>query len=135
MHKPQAPLKRILTDAAGYCLILGGILFGWVPGPGGIPLILAGLGLLSINNAWAARLRTYLLERGGKLVELLFPPHPWVQLLYDVLVIVLLALVSVLLYRHAAVWQVSVAVALFLLSALIALMNRDRYTRLKRKLK
>jgi drug/metabolite transporter (DMT)-like permease len=113
--------KRILTDVAGYLLILAGVAFGWLPGPGGIPLVLAGLGLLSINNAWAAKLRDYLLK------------HRTVQLLYDLLVAVLLVLASYLAWNHAAVWQLSLAIGLFFFSVFVAAMNRERYLRYKRK--
>lgn len=127
--------KRIVTDTAGYLLILLGLALGWLPGPGGIPLIAAGLGLLSINNKWAARLRDRLLTHGGKLVQILFPAHAFVQFLYDALVLVLLGLVTWLAFRHVAVWEISIAAAAFFLAVFVALMNRDRYNRLKHKLK
>lgn len=125
--------KRALTDAAGYGLLILAALTGWLPGPGGIPLALAGLGLLSINNEWARRIRQYLLDHGGKFVRILFPNNPYVQWLYDIIVVLLLALVTVLAYRHAAVWQIGLAVSLFLIALLIALLNRDRLERLKRR--
>ena len=127
-------LKRILTDAGGYGLILLGAATGWLPGPGGIPLVLAGLGLLSINNAWARRLRDWVIKQGGDAVQKLFPQHPWVQAGYDVLVLVLLGVVAWLGFRHAAIWQISLAVALFCIAVVIATMNRDRGPRIKRKL-
>ncbi len=37
-------------------LILLGLLTGWLPGPGGIPLTLAGLAVLASEFAWAHRL-------------------------------------------------------------------------------
>lgn len=126
-------LKRILTDVAGYLLILGGVAFGWLPGPGGIPLILAGLGLLSINNEWAARARDYLLKHGGRIVQILFPNNSCVQLVYDFLALALLALASYLAWKHAAIWQISLAIGLFFFSVFVAAMNRDRYLRYKRK--
>jgi hypothetical protein len=49
-------IKRVATDTLGFLLILAGLLTGWLPGPGGIPLIVAGLGLLAINNQWAKNL-------------------------------------------------------------------------------
>ncbi len=127
-------LKRILTDTAGYVLILLGVLSSPLPGPGGIPLMLAGLGILSIHNVWAQKLRDRLLQHGGKFVEKLFPQNRWIQLLYDLLVILLLVLVAVLIGRHAALWQISLAVGLFFLALTVAGMNRDRANRLKRKL-
>lgn len=126
-------IKRIATDAAGYLLILLGIAFGWLPGPGGIPLIVAGLGLLSINNEWAARLRAYLLQRGGEIVKVMFPPNKHIQWFYDLLVVVLLGLVAALAWNYAALWQLSIAVILFFLAVFIAALNRDRYNRIKRK--
>jgi hypothetical protein len=123
--------KRILTDIGGYLLILLGIASGWLPGPGGIPLVLAGLGLLSINNKWAMDLREYLLKNGGKVVQTLFPNKPHIQILYDIAVVLLLGLVAALAWQHAAMWQISLAVGLFFLALLIAGLNRDRAIRLK----
>lgn len=129
----QKTFRRIGTDIAGYGLILLGIALGWLPGPGGIPLILGGLGLLSIHNKWARELRDYLLRHGGKAVKLLFPDHPFVQILYDIAVVIILVLVGGLIWRHAAVWQVSLGIALFFIAVLVAGMNRDRFTRLRGK--
>ncbi len=126
-------LKRIGTDAAGYGLILLGIASGWLPGPGGIPLILGGLGLLSIHNEWARRLRDWLLAHGGKFIEKLFPKHPYVQAMYDLIALILFAIVAWLSWHHAAVWQISLAIALFCIAVVIAGMNRDRFTAAKRK--
>jgi hypothetical protein len=125
--------KRIATDAAGYLLIVLGVALGWLPGPGGIPLIVAGLGLLSINNEWAARLRDYLLKHGGELVRVLFPNNKYVQWIYDVAVAALLVIVTILAIRHAAFWQISLSIALFFIALFIAAMNRDRFVRLKHK--
>lgn len=125
--------KRVATDAAGYLLIVAAILTGWLPGPGGIPLALAGLGLLSINNKWAKDLRDYLLKHGGKVVQYLFPQNKLVQWLYDILVILLLVFVGVLEWRHEALWQISLGIGLFFLALFLALMNRDRLNRLRGK--
>lgn len=129
----QRNLKRIAIDMAGYLLILAAIATGWLPGPGGIPLALAGLALLSINNEWARRLRKYLLANGGKLVAVLFPRHKIVEWLYDILVLLLFTLATVLVYRHAAIWQVSIAIAAFFFALFIALMNRDRLNSFKHR--
>ena len=125
--------KRIGTDIAGYGLIIIGIAMGWLPGPGGIPLVVAGLGLLSINNAWAKRLRDYLLEHGGKVVQLIFPANRAVQWIYDVVVVILFAGVAFFGWRHSAIWQISLAIFLFFFACFIALMNRDRLNRLRGK--
>ncbi len=126
-------LERIATDVAGYFLILLGIASGWLPGPGGIPLVLGGLGLLSMNNVWARRLRDWLLAHGGDFLKWIFPKHPVVQWLYDFIAVALLGVVTYLAYKHAAIWQLSLAIGLFFLAMLIVGMNRDRLASVKRK--
>lgn len=126
-------LKRVATDAAGYLLIILGIAFGWLPGPGGIPLVVAGLGLLSINNVWAERLRDYLLKHGGEFVKFMFPNNKYIQWLYDGLVAALLIVVAVLAWYQSALWQISLAIALFFFAIFIGAMNRDRFQRIKHK--
>lgn len=133
MHFMRRNLKRILTDAGGYALILAGIATGWLPGPGGIPLVVAGLGLLSINNAWAKRLRIFVIDHAGKAADILFPRNPWVEWGYDALVVALFCLTIWLELRHASIWQVSLGISAFCIALVIALTNRDRLNRLRGK--
>lgn len=127
--------KRIATDTAGYLLIILAGLTGWLPGPGGIPLFIAGLGLLSINNKWAKDLREYVLKHGGKLLVILFPKHPVAQWAYDIVALTLFAIAAYLGWQHAALWQVSVAAAAFFIALFVALMNRDRLANLQARRK
>lgn len=133
MNRLKRQAKRIAIDTAGYLLIVAAILTGWLPGPGGIPLAVAGLGLLSINNAWAMRLRVFVLKNSGKLAVILFPPNPWIQWAYDALVVVLLVITGVLEARHASVLQMGLGVSAFFIALLIALTNRDRLGKLQNK--
>lgn len=56
-NKKQRPLyQRIAIDIAGFGLMIISPFLGWLPGPGGIPLFVAGLGLVSLNHEWAERL-------------------------------------------------------------------------------
>jgi len=126
--------KRIATDSAGYFLILLGIASGWLPGPGGIPLVIAGLGLLSINNQWAARLRDYLIKHGATFLKKIFPENRAAQIAYDALTLILLAVVTYLVWDHDPFWEVSVAIALFCIALIVASMNRRRGERIKRHL-
>lgn len=128
-------LKRISTDIAGYALILLGIASGWLPGPGGIPLVLAGLSLLSIHNEWAERLRNYIIKNGSDFLRKLFPQIPVVEAAYDVLCVGMLGIAIWLILRHAALWQYSLAAILIAVAILIACFNRERYQRLKNKIK
>lgn len=127
--------KRLMTDLAGYLLILLSALTGWLPGPGGVPLLLAGLGLLSINNKWAHDLREYVLKNGGRVIEFLFPKNRAIEWGYDMLALLLLVLSSLLIWSHSALWQISLAVAGYFSALFIALMNRDRAGVVKRRKK
>ena len=133
MNRIKKHTKRIATDFAGYLLILLGAALGWLPGPGGIPLVLAGLGLLSINNEWASRLRHYLVKNSERLIKIAFPDHKIIQLVYDVVATVLLMVGIAYLIRHVALYQISLGVALLFIALAIGLINRERYVMFKRK--
>ena len=120
-------------DSAGYGLLVLSALTGWLPGPGGIPLAVGGLGLLSINNKWAKDLREWVLQNGGKVLPILFPKHPVAQWTYDLVATALFVASALLAWRHAAWWQVSLAVSAFFLATFVSLMNRDRLLRLKKR--
>lgn len=125
------PVKRIFTDIGGYGLILLGCATGWLPGPGGIPLILGGLALLSLHNEWARRLRDWLIKNGADFIVYLFPKNPKIQMLYDIFAGVILAVVAWLVWNRAAWWQIGLASGLFIFVLMIVGMNRDRMKRVK----
>lgn len=131
----SSSLKRIGTDIGGYFLIFLGFATGWLPGPGGIPLILGGLALLSLHNEWARRLRDWLLKNGADFIVHLFPKNRKVQLMYDILAGIILVVVAWLVWNRAAIWQIAMATALFIFMLLILGMNRDRVNRLKKRYK
>ena len=100
-------LKPLLTDIAGVSLIILSILLGWLPGPGGIPLFLAGLGLLAINHEWARRLLNHAKKHGLQLSKVIFREHPWWKLILDLLSIALLAIgILVITQTTHNVWKV-----------------------------
>lgn len=120
-------LKHIVIDIAGVALIIGSILLGWLPGPGGIPLFIAGLSLLAINYAWARRLLKKGRSSGQQILQKLFPDNRRVKAAYDVLAPMLFVLGITLFFRNGyalvkatSIWLCFVAVAVFLF-------NRRRY--------
>jgi hypothetical protein len=52
----QRRVYRCVVAAAGLLLILLGLATGWLPGPGGIPLVLAGVAVWASEFHWAHRL-------------------------------------------------------------------------------
>lgn len=53
---------RIGVAVFGFALIVAAPLTGWIPGPGGIPLFLAGLAVLSSEFLWAKSINAWLLR-------------------------------------------------------------------------
>ncbi len=114
-------LKQILVDTAGIILIILAGLTGWIPGPGGIPLLISGLALLSINHEWAKKWLLSIKNNGLKISDKLFNGSPKMTLAIDLLGIIILALgVFVVLYftqnvaKTAAIWLIIVSVSLLL---------------------
>ncbi len=127
--------KRIAIDFAGYFLILLGLATGWLPGPGGIPLILGGLALLSINNHWARRLIKYLKQNGNKFMEILFPDKTWAKLLHDLLVVLLLFGAFLLYQSSFGSIRYGFIVALVAIAVADFLYNRNRGAKISAYLK
>jgi hypothetical protein len=52
---PGSPIRRRALVAAGWTVIAVGVVISPLPGPGGVPVILAGSVILLRNSAWARR--------------------------------------------------------------------------------
>jgi hypothetical protein len=76
--------KVVLTDLAGIgCLILVPFL-GPLPGPGGIPLLLAGFGLLAVNHDWADDAIHFVKKHSENLLGYFFPNKPLIKWAWDI---------------------------------------------------
>lgn len=118
--------KRVLTDSAGYaCLVLVPFV-GWLPGPGGIPLLLTGLGLLSIHNPWAKRLLHYVRERSASLREIVFPDNKIIQLAWDIFVVMLLVGGYMLDVSTEGLFFRGISIGMYALASTTFMFNRHR---------
>lgn len=124
-------LRILLTDLAGIGLIILSILTGWIPGPGGIPLFLAGLALLAINHEWAHRLLINVKTHGLRLAELFFRDHPVLMFIYDVVALLLVGAGLLVLVNIHGVVKASAPV-LIILGLSLFLGNRHRLQRILR---
>lgn len=125
--------NRILVDLAGYLCILAAGLFGWLPGPGGTPLLYLGLRLLAVNNPWADRLLNYITTEGSKLLEVVFPDKKLIMLLWDFFTVLLLSTGIYFSFSlSGSYWRF--AAYIILVWAFIALLyNRKRYKKVTRQ--
>lgn len=133
--KKRLTWKRIGTDAAGVFLILLVPFLGPLPGPGGIPLLLTGLGLLSIHNDWAKRLLHYVRKNSEHLRDAFFPDKPLFQWGWDLLALALVVTGTLLnLYTDGFILK-GFAVGLYALASTFFLFNRHRLRWFEKQIK
>ncbi len=125
-------LKRLAVDIAGFLLILAGVLFGWIPGPGGIPLIIAGLSLLSINHRWAKRWLDRAKTGGLNITNRIFVDHPVVKWILDILGVCLIIVSAILLNAFTRNWIRTAAISIGFSGLGLFLGNRRRLQKLMR---
>lgn len=127
--------KRIAIDIAGFTCLLLVPLVGWLPGPGGIPLLIAGLGLLSIHNDWAKRLLHYVRMRSESLRDIFFPDNRLVQWAWDLFVVLLIILGTLISIYAENRFIKAGSVAFYAIASTTFMFNRHRLKWLELKLK
>lgn len=119
--------KRIAVDALGVCCIIGSALTGWLPGPGGLPLLIIGLSLLATNHHWAERILMEVKHKGARLGDSLFMGSPRVRATIDILSVVLVAAgVYVVTSVTKNIFQ-TIGISLCITAVVLLLANRNRY--------
>lgn len=136
-HRPR--YQRILIDIAGFGLVIAAPFTGIFPGPGGIPVFLAGLGLLSINHEWARKLFENFEQWWQTVTEKIFMAHPWISRLLDATCIMTLTLgIWVAFYVKQSVLPAQIVqgigIGIITFSLVVILSNQRRYQRVKKLL-
>lgn len=92
-RKKERPLyQRVSIDIAGFGLMIIAPFLGWLPGPGGVPLFLAGLYLVSLNHDWAENLLKDFEKKRVEWTNKYLMPSPRVSLAVDLISLVLLCI-------------------------------------------
>jgi hypothetical protein len=123
--------KRILFDVLGVLLIIAGLSLGWLPGPGGIPLILAGLGLLSINNHWAKRIIVYIEKYADNARLIIFPNNKAVKIIHNIIAFILLLVAIWLIAYVTTAFSIGIGISLLAIAMAEVLMNYNLIKKLK----
>ena len=126
--------KHLIQDVVGVLLIIIAPLFGWVPGPGGIPIFLAGLRLLAINHKWAERLLDSVKKHGLAMLDRIFVDHPVWKAAYDLVSAGLLIGGIYLLNTYTKSITLTLAIFLVLIGLAIFMGNRKRLQKLTDRL-
>lgn len=118
--------RIIVIDILGVLLLIGALAFGWVPGPGGIPLLLAGLGLLSLNHEWAKRWLETVKKHGFHLMDKIFVDQPVWKAIYDTVSLAFIATGIYLINTYTRNLTLTAAIFLLLAGCGLFLGNRKR---------
>lgn len=131
----HSPGKRLAIGALGIFLILIAPIVGVLPGPGGIPLILTGLGLLSINEPWAQKLLMYAQKHSESVQEIFFPPNKLIQWAWDLFVLALIVggtLINIYIDQGLIRF---ISLPMFGVSTFLFLLNRQRIEWINKKIR
>ncbi|MBP9821134.1 hypothetical protein KBC85_03260 [Candidatus Saccharibacteria bacterium] len=85
-------IKRISYDFVGISLIILSALLGWLPGPGGIPLLIAGLAILSVHNKWAHNILVFVKKNADSFFTAVFPNNKKIRILHTMVALFLFGL-------------------------------------------
>lgn len=130
MSKPKNFGKVVLFDSLAAVCFIGVILFGWIPGPGGVPLFLLGLSLLAVNHEWAERWLNTAKHKGVTFKKWLFPDVQWIRYTYDFVTVALMILGGWIIYEYDNYPLEAFAILLICISLFVFLINRDRFDKI-----
>lgn len=135
LNKEISLPKKIAIDTLGVLLIIASVLFGWLPGPGGVPLLIAGLSLLATNHEWARKLLDRVKETGVRIIDIIFNDHPVVAFMIDITAAVLLVFTAVLIGQQRGGIFTTIAVMAGFIGVGLLLGNRKRINKLNQFVK
>lgn len=121
--------KHLLLDVVGIVLIIGSPLLGWLPGPGGIPMFLAGLSLLAVNHTWARKWLKIIKQKGLNVLDIIFVDHPVWKASYDIISLLLVIGGVYLITTYTRNLTLSIAIILVFTGIGLFVTNRKRLQR------
>lgn len=124
-------VKRYIYDFVGILLILASGLLGWLPGPGGIPLFIAGLAILAIHNKWAENILVKVRDKGEDFAKILFPLNNKFQITHDIIAAILLGIAITIMVTRPNNYLLILSFSLTILAVSEFIYNRNRISKLK----
>lgn len=106
-------IKRISYDFVGVTLIILSALFGWLPGPGGIPLLIAGLAILSVHNKWAHNILVFVKKNADNFFASVFPNNKKIRIAHSLFALLLLSLATFFYFYLAYPLKIMISLPIF----------------------
>lgn len=129
-HKDRHIVKKIAIDIAGFGLMIIAPLIGWLPGPGGIPLFLVGLGLVSLNHEWAEKILEDFEHYRVEFTDKILMANPKISLSIDFFFAAVLAAGSYIAFTQESIVLRGMGLGFISVSLLILLSNQKRFERI-----
>lgn len=131
----QHRVKVILIDTLGFACLIGSVLLGWLPGPGGIPLLIIGLSLLANNHEWAERLLRKVKVEGLQIFDKIFDGSTKVRWAVDVITVLIITGSVLVIHSGTHNTLKTIGISLIIASVFMFLSNRKRYQTVLKKVK
>ena len=130
-NKKDRPLyQRVLLDIAGFGLIIVSPFTGVLPGPGGIPVFLAGLGLVALNHEWAENLLKNFEKKREQFTEKVLMASPKISRTIDVFGLILIAGGIFLAAIQDNIILRGIGIATVSITLILLLSNQKRFERI-----
>lgn len=97
--RTPATIRRPIVFIVGSIFILGAVLTGWLPGPGGVPLFLIGIAILATEFERAAKFHNFVM----RIIHILgkqFKKHRIIGTLLIISGIAVTISLSIAIYKH-----------------------------------
>lgn len=127
--KDRSLVKTIAIDIAGVGLIIASPFLGLFPGPGGVPIFFAGLGLLASNHEWARNILRNLEKHREGLAQRFFA-NKKVSLAADIIGTVVLCGALYVLFTTNSLLYRGFSIGTISTTLLILLSNQSRIERI-----
>lgn len=119
--------KAILIDVLGFSCIIIAPFLGWLPGPGGIPLVILGLSLLANNHEWAEKLMHKVRQHSANASKKVTEASPATRWIIDILSIIFIALAVILLTQYTRNIATTAGISLSAAGIILLATNQNRY--------
>lgn len=123
----------LLIDILGFTCIIAAPFLGWLPGPGGLPLLIIGLSLLAKNHEWAERLLQKVKDQAGQAAKKVSDADPATKIAIDIASVLFIAGAVVLISNTTRSLLTTAAISLIIVGTTMFVTNRDRYLKLWKK--